>query len=163
MVPSEVSNPVFKVKGYRLTRIDAYGIYEAFDPGVHGWNFQNDTTSMWPESWWSQFDYAHGIDPFTGKRYWSVWFYIPIDSTHSDDHIDWPLFVRLFSVDSCYVNVSKGIYSQVAVELWHWGISLRRGFVGGMPGICCEQSVGVRAPRGIPAKFSGGRSLPASS
>jgi hypothetical protein len=150
---SSVLSGRFKVKGYRLTRTDAYGDYEAFDPGVHGWNFRNDTTSMWPASWWSQFDYPHNIDPFTGKPYWSVWFYIPINATHSDDHIDWPLFVRLFSVDSCYVNVSKGIYSQLAVELWHWGTSLRRGFVGACLGFAVSSLLAFEHPAEFQQSF----------
>ncbi len=91
--------PYFKIKGYVLTRFDANGNYERFDPVKDGWKFDNSDTNVWPHSWWQQFDYLLGDDPYTGSSY-------PVDFAFVGDSVfpDWPLFVRAFTVPSCYWN-----------------------------------------------------------
>ena len=85
----------FRIKGYVLTRLDENNQYVAFSPAAHGWQFTNGT--LWPQSWWNQFQYATGIDPNTNELYPSF-FHPWVPSTF----IDWPLWVEVFGVDQCY-------------------------------------------------------------
>lgn len=91
--------PYFKIKGYVLTRFDTNGNYEPFNPIKDGWKFGNYGDNMWPQSWWQQFDYLLGDDPYTGSSY-------PVDFAFVGDSVfpDWPLFVRAFTVPNCYWN-----------------------------------------------------------
>ncbi|MBI4549056.1 MAG: T9SS type A sorting domain-containing protein [Ignavibacteriae bacterium] len=93
------TSEIFKIKGYILTRIDASGEYEAFDPAIHGWSFGNTSENMWPADWWIQFNYNTGADPYTQAPY-------PDDfkDTPSSDFPDWPLFVRTFGTDTSYTT-----------------------------------------------------------
>ena len=52
-----VVSDIFKIKGYVLTRIKQDGNYEQFKSNLHGWNYLNG--SLWPQSWWSQFQYQY--------------------------------------------------------------------------------------------------------
>jgi len=120
---SDANNPLtfdesetFKVKGYELTRINPDGNYEAFKPNVHGWSFANTTANMWPSSWWSQFNYQSGIDPFTGSTY-SQWDHTFV-SAFPQHFPDWPLFVRVFGVQQSYWNTFLGIYKNKAKLKW---------------------------------------------
>jgi len=111
---SFVDSEVFKIKGYVLTRIDANGDYEAFLPSVHGWSFINTGSLIWPQSWYNQFDYLFGIDPFTGLGY-NV-FFLLTTLPKSSDFPDWPLFVRTFGRDQCYF----GTVNYRPSALWYW-------------------------------------------
>ena len=110
----------FKVKGYVLTRFKPNGDYEAFDPALHGWSFSQSTSNMWPQSWWSQFNYLTGIDPYTGVRYPAKFSQRPV-LAKPQNFIDWPLFVRTFGVDNCYKSTSPPVYSPTALKLWSAG------------------------------------------
>ncbi len=105
----------FRLKGYVLTRINSSGDYEAFSTEKHGWSFKNDSLSMWPRSWWSQFDYAHGNDPNTGKPYFH-----PLARQSAfvapSDFSDWPLFVDAFQKQCCYK--SDGWVTTKALDFW---------------------------------------------
>ena len=92
----------FKIKGYVLTRITNDGEYEAFRPDVHGWSFANSSFVMWPSSWWWQFSYQSGIDPYTNAKYPEFF----TSELQADPwwFIDWPLFVRTFGFDTCYTT-----------------------------------------------------------
>jgi len=59
---------LFKIKGYYLTRVTPSGDYEKFVPNEDGWKYPNDTTDIWPQQWWNQFNYD-GTDPITNKPY----------------------------------------------------------------------------------------------
>ena len=111
-------NSNFKIKGYILTRFKANGDYEAFDPALHGWQFDNSSETMWPETWWNQFNYV-GTDPNTADKY-------PAEFTdsrfsifaHRFDFPDWPLFSHTFGIDRCYGTMSPPVYSPSAERFW---------------------------------------------
>ena len=63
-----VKSPMFRIKGYILTRINFDDEYEAFDPTKDTWQFKNDSTNMWPQSWYNQFNY-YDTDPYTKQKY----------------------------------------------------------------------------------------------
>jgi probable HAF family extracellular repeat protein len=107
----------FKIKGYVLTRITPDGRYEAFSPAIHGWSYQNG--SLWPQSWWSQFHYATAIDPYTNKHYTSEFYGYP-----DSNFVDWPLRVRVFSVDSSYWSTFFHIYRGRALAKWSVAVHL---------------------------------------
>jgi hypothetical protein len=106
----------FKMKGYVLTRFKADGNYELFDPALHAWRFTNDSSNMWPVSWYRQFNYR-GTDPSTDEPYPSNFITAPIRARTSS-FVDWPLFVRTFGPGKCYQNISEAVYSPAAVKLW---------------------------------------------
>uniref|UniRef100_A0A832LJY3 T9SS type A sorting domain-containing protein n=1 Tax=Ignavibacterium album TaxID=591197 RepID=A0A832LJY3_9BACT len=86
---------LFKIKGYVLTRLDANGQYVAFSPAAHGWSYLNG--SLWPQSWWNQFQYTTAFDPYTNEPYPSFF-----HSVAASSFIDWPLWVEVFGEDQCY-------------------------------------------------------------
>jgi|GEM_PF-2762559 len=108
---------VFKIKGYRLTRV-TNGNYELYLMGEDSWIKPNQLNFVWPPTWYQQFDYMNGNDPFTGSHYspdfqhWTV-------NAKPEDHIDWPSFVRAFNVDKCYLTTNfGGLINPLA--LWKW-------------------------------------------
>lgn len=105
----------FNIKGYQITRLNAAGDYEAFDPRLHGWNFGNNGAQMWPQSWWSQFDYTNGNDPNTGRRYFYPFEGLP--PIPSSTFIDWPLFVQAFESQHCYKY--DGWVTTKALDVWY--------------------------------------------
>lgn len=109
------------IKPWQLTRIDANGDFELFEPAKNGWKFRNDSSSMWPLSWWEQFGYYDGIDPNTGEKYPLR---EPFISALNDDFPDWPIFVDAFGVTNCYIGDSA--YNSRAVTLWN-GVKGRWG------------------------------------
>ena len=114
--PTETAkSPVFRIKGYVLTRLNAKGDFELFDPALHAWQFKNDG-NMWPVSWLSLFDYMKG-DPYTNLIY-PLDFILPPIRARSTNFVDWPLFAKTFGPGNCYVNLTQGAYSPTAVNLW---------------------------------------------
>ena len=103
----------FKIKGYVLTRIKPDGNYEKFKSGIHGWNYFNGDSSLWPQSWWSQFNYSTATDPYTNKPYPSFF-----HSVGPSNFIDWPLWVEVFSVNKCYWSTFLGVYDGNAQQKW---------------------------------------------
>jgi hypothetical protein len=112
----------FKIKGYVLTRINNSGDYEKFEPPKNGWQFLNDQNPMWLSSWWTQFNYKTGIDPYTNKFY-------PADfsKTYSSNFPDWPLWVSIFTPAQCYIG-SGGAYN--AKTLLKWQVFSDSTFMG---------------------------------
>lgn len=104
------TSDILKIKGYVLTRITNDN-YEKFDANIHGWSYDNGT--LWPESWWSQFNYFTNDDPYTNDKYPPPFHAIPGSS-----YIDWPLWVEVFSVDACYTSTFFGLYEYDAVDKW---------------------------------------------
>ena len=90
-----------------------------FKPDRDGWQFENSTANMWPEAWWSQFDYTKPPYPF-----FLCW--PPINAT-SADFPDWPLFVNVYGVEQCYKKAGDGSYYFVPTALLRW-----RSMVGSM-------------------------------
>jgi probable HAF family extracellular repeat protein len=101
----------FRIKGYQLTRFTPSGKYEAFSPSIHGWQYLNGT--LWPTFWWSQFQYTTAIDPNTNSTY-PPFFH----TTAASAFVDWPLWTRVFSPDSCYWSTFLGFYRQRAEDKW---------------------------------------------
>jgi hypothetical protein len=85
-------------------------ISDGFKPNTNGWQFANNEENMWPEAWWSQFDYTQS-PPYPYEWRWFC---------KSSDFPDWPLFVAAFGENQCYSNPHTGstIYSPLAVEKW---------------------------------------------
>jgi hypothetical protein len=108
----------FRIKGYVLTRLKANGDYEPFDPKVHGWRFSNAEENMWPQSWFMKFDYGIGYDPFTSQYYPRDIFRAPPVWAWFPDFPDWPLFVKTFGIDTCYVDPYAAVYSPRAIRYW---------------------------------------------
>jgi hypothetical protein len=114
-----VESGFFTIRAPALARMGLDGEYERYSPETDGWQIHNEAMSVWPETWWSQFDYLTGTDPYTGRPYpgqftefWSV-------NAQPDDFPDWPLFVEAFGEDQCYIDTPDGPeYSPAA--LWNW-------------------------------------------
>ncbi len=119
---------LFKVKGTLLTRYRPDSTYEAFTPDTHGWSFANAAVNMWPPAWFQRFNYATGIDPYTGVNYPAAWI-SPADTARSSDFPDWPLFVETFGWPQCYVGTITQIlsYRPLAVARWR---TLKRNWAG---------------------------------
>lgn len=110
---------LFRIKGYQLTRFDLDLEYVPFLPDRGGWNFQNSADNMWPESWWSGFDYENGIDPNTGRAYPSYFTSSGLLNAQSEDFPDWLLYADVFGLDWCYINTPAGLdYRPSAVQKW---------------------------------------------
>jgi probable HAF family extracellular repeat protein len=124
-----VESQRFRVKPCVLTRYAPDGSYEAYSPEDHGWAFANgdgviyssppDRTNavMWPQSWWSQFDYQTATDPYRQLQYPEAFQGggIPLQA---DDFIDWPLFVETFGVGACYMDAGHQTYNPTSVLFW---------------------------------------------
>lgn len=111
--PDSAESGVFNIKPWQLTRItnDAFELYE---PDQDGWNFCNCTSNMWPQTWWQQFDYIGGTDPYTSLPYPPYFF-----TTSSIAFPDWPLFVDVFTESVCYKQTPIGkIYRTRPLVFW---------------------------------------------
>lgn len=95
---------------YVLHKIESDNI-EYFDIMSDSWRFGNYENNMWPESWWTQFDYSDS------EKYPLGWGWADFDSERFPD---WPLFVDAFGEDQCYWNPPPGlvIYNPLAVREW---------------------------------------------
>ncbi|MFO7526017.1 MAG: T9SS type A sorting domain-containing protein [Ignavibacteriaceae bacterium] len=113
---NEVKSIDFTIKPWQLTRIDANDELELFEPVHDGWSFGNSKSNMWPQSWWTQFDYQTGIDPYTNIQYPPIpLFMVAPDSTFPD----WPLFVEVFGVEQCYyISGENKTYRSSALDWW---------------------------------------------
>ena len=109
--PDTAVSDTFKIKWDVLTRMNAIGHYETFRPNRHGWQFLNG--SLWPSSWWKQFQYTTATDPYTNAPY-PPFFHSKPDSSF----VDWPLWVEVFSESQCYWSTSLGVYKGRAQEKW---------------------------------------------
>ncbi len=114
--PDTAVSDTFKIKWDVLTRMNAIGHYEAFSPRKHGWSYLNGT--LWPSTWWNQFQYSTGSDPNTGAPY-PVAFQSSVPSTF----VDWPLlWVSVFSTSACYWSTAfPGSYNGTAQTKWASG------------------------------------------
>jgi len=95
------ASETFKIKGYEWTRFTPDGNYEAFRPGVHGWSFANDSSTMWPSSGYVSYD--HEVDSVTGMAY-PQWFVQEPINAKPGDFPSWPLFVQTFGRNGCYFD-----------------------------------------------------------
>jgi hypothetical protein len=112
--PDSAESGVFKIKPWQLTRLDANEDFELYEPDQDGWNFCNCTANMWPPSWWQQFDYIGGTDPYTNLPYPPYFF-----TTSSIAFPDWPLFVDVFTEPVCYMQTPIGkMYRTRPLVFW---------------------------------------------
>ena len=102
--------PVY-IKPWQLTRFDEAGDFELFKPDEDGWQIQNDSSSMWPQEWWQQFNYFSGIDPYTNMEYLFGFKRFP-----SWAYPSWPLFVKSFQFDETYF----GFPPSVSIKAYLW-------------------------------------------
>ncbi len=109
----------FEIKPYIITRIDNNGDYISYDINIDRWNYGNYPNDMFPYSWWfNKFDYKNGIDPFTNDTYPQTYLLNPFRNAFRSDFPDWISFVNAFSVGTCYISTSLGIYSPMALLKW---------------------------------------------
>jgi hypothetical protein len=119
----DISN-VFYIKPYSLTRLESNGEMTQYNILTDRWGFANYPEDMWPEWYYNQFDYK-GIDPFTNQLYDDV--QAPIfGEINPYAFVSWEAFVKAFTTDACYFDVSTGIYSPMAIANWstdtvNWG------------------------------------------
>src|SRR5690606_25639851 len=97
--PDSAESGLFKIKPWQRSRLDENDDFELYVPDDDGWSFSNSRINIWPQTWWQQFDYQSGIDPYTNLRYPPIPpFIVAADSLFPD----WPLFVDVFSFSKCY-------------------------------------------------------------
>jgi probable HAF family extracellular repeat protein len=119
---TNVKSGVFKIKPYVLTKINPVDSnYVAFKMSSDKWSFGNSANNLWPNTWWNQFDYVFGTDPYTDEQY-------PPDFPAAVPWAfpDWPLFVQTFGTNQCYWSTFLGIYKEAATLKWknmnsNWG------------------------------------------
>jgi len=112
----------FKIKTYILTRVDSNGDYVPYKIGPtigeDDWAFNNSTPNMFPPSWYSQFDYVNGTDPFTHSHY-AFDFQSWLVHGQPSNFPDWPTFVRVFGTDQCYFTLNfGGLLKPMAILYW---------------------------------------------
>lgn len=105
----------FKIKPWRLTRVDINGDFELYEPDQDGWNFCNCRTNQWPSTWWTQFDYQNDDDPYTGSSYPNQ---SPFNNALSSDFPDWSMYVDVFKPFQCYTDFPPTTYSSAATTKW---------------------------------------------
>lgn len=132
-----IEGNTFRIKPYILTKINPDSTYYEYRKYRDQWGFWNETKQMWPESWYQQFNYS-GIDPFTGLQYSSTqgWFTFPL--ANSKQFPDWVSFVRAFTVEGCYLDLQKPIYSPLALTKWK---AIKRDFGGSCFGIAISNAL----------------------
>ncbi len=115
----EAESENFGIKPYIITRLDNNGDYITYDINIDRWNYGNNTNDMFPYSWWfNKFDYQNGIDPFTNDTYPQTFLMNPFSNALRSDYPDWISFVNAFSVNTCYVSTTNGVYSPTALLKW---------------------------------------------
>lgn len=113
----------FTIKRWILTRLDTDGHLREFLRLCDSWRFGNGVKNMWPASWYNQFNYAGGEDPFTGEPYpMQFWHPLMIDAKPAD-FPDWPSFVRAFGVQQCYHEIEGKRYYRLPAVAWWWNIT----------------------------------------
>jgi hypothetical protein len=76
-----------------------------------GWKFSNSENPMWQPNHWVQFDYSKPPYPYG----WVTWY-----KAMPFDWPDWPVFVRAFGENQCYLNplAEHRVYNPIAVKYW---------------------------------------------
>ena len=123
----------FRIKSYIITRLDNNGDYITYDVNIDRWNYGNNMNDMFPYSWWfNKFDYQNGIDPFTNDTYPQTFLINLFSNALRSDYPDWISFVNAFSVNTCYVSTTNGVYSPTALLKW---LAIKRPWGGSCFGI----------------------------
>ena len=112
-----IESSVFRIKPYLLTKTNTDSTYYEYRKVRDQWGFSNDSNEIWNHEWYDHFNYR-GIDPFTGLNY-PQWQGLGVFRfAQSSDFPDWISWVNTFSVNSCYINRTLGVYSPIALLLW---------------------------------------------
>ena len=144
------ASETFKIKGYEWTRFTPDGNYEAFRPGVHGWSFANDSSTMWPSSGYVSYD--HEVDSVTGMAY-PQWFVQEPINAKPGDFPSWPLFVQTFGRNGCYFD-SAGYgfhYRPSAIAYWR---ELAHKWNGSCEGLAVSSAAAFRQKATFLQQFS---------
>jgi hypothetical protein len=115
----KIESDIFRIKPYLLTRLNSDSTYYEYRKDRDQFSVLNDSTQMWPFTWYNQFNYA-GTDPFTNKQYSQIQgdaVFAKIAPTPFA-HMDWVSWVNTFSVDACYFSVMNGWYKPTALAKW---------------------------------------------
>lgn len=113
----KIESDIFRLKPYFLTKINSDSTYYEYRKDRDQWGFSNDSNEIWNVNWYNQFNYQ-GIDPFTQLPY-PQWQGLGVFKfAKAADFPDWVSWVNTFSVNSCYINRTLGVYSPIALLLW---------------------------------------------
>ena len=116
----KIESDIFRIKPYLLTRVDVVNndsTYYEYRKNRDQWGFWNDSSQMFPHSWYQQFDYQ-GIDPFTGLQYSQWQGLLTFRKARNQNFTDWISYVNAFTINKCYWNTSTGNYKELAVLYW---------------------------------------------
>ncbi|UCH89846.1 MAG: T9SS type A sorting domain-containing protein [Thermoplasmata archaeon] len=142
---------VFRIKPYVITRVGDDGKYEVYDFDTHRWGFGNNDYEVWPQSWWSSFDYQNGTDPFTNLPY-SLSQSFTFVTALSGEFPDWESFVNTFTVDACYWDITSGSYNLTALARWE---GIKRNWGGSCFGIANANALAFYDKDSFRTKYPG--------
>ncbi|MGB2908833.1 MAG: hypothetical protein WBB73_17180, partial [Candidatus Aminicenantaceae bacterium] len=140
---------IFMIKGYQLHRFAADSNYERFRFEQDRWNFGNNEASIWPASWYGQFNYQTGIDPNTGVQYPQI---APFNTASSSDFPDWPLFVTAFGVSQAYFDPPAMTYRDNARAKWG---AMKSAWGGSCSGFAISSTLAFDDSRRFRLRFAG--------
>ncbi|MBD3290773.1 T9SS type A sorting domain-containing protein [candidate division KSB1 bacterium] len=143
---TNVTSVQFSIKPWQFTRIDATDEFELFQPSLDGWSFGNNQGNMWPASWYQQFDYEEGTDPYTGEPFPED---LQFAQARSSDFMDWVLFVDVFRTVQCYYPLLLD-YRARAVTRW---AGIKRGWPGSCFGFAVSSLIAFYHKSGLLSVF----------
>ncbi|MFH2048799.1 MAG: T9SS type A sorting domain-containing protein [bacterium] len=109
----------FHIKPPYLTRVKPDSSYERYLPSLYSWQLPNDSANIWPDTWFNQFDYMNGTDPYTNEQYPGFDTAYPFALAEAKMFPDWPLYASVFTEEECYHNTLHGLmYNLRAVNFW---------------------------------------------
>ena len=146
------TSDAFTLRPYVLSKRSALGQSIAYTPSSDQWSFGNYGIDIWPPGWYKRFDYR-GTDSISGKSYLSGGLYASyvFFTAKRSDFPDWPSFANTFTPNSCYTNLSQGVYSPTAVAKW---ASLKRDWHGSCFGIAIANAIVFRDHSGFGTKYT---------
>jgi hypothetical protein len=117
--PSQnIESNIFRLKPYLLTKVTSDSTYYEYRKDRDQWGFWNIDTQMFSSNWYQQFNYR-GIDPYTNQHYSPTQGWFTFLRAKSWNFPDWISMVRTFTVNGCYVDLEKPIYSPYALTQWN--------------------------------------------
>lgn len=149
--PSEkIESDIFRLKSYLLTKINPDSTYYEYRKDRDQWGFWNVPEQMWPFSWWIQFNYQFGIDPFTGMPYSLSQGGFTFLKALPWQFPDWVSWVRAFTVNQSYVSLEHAIYSPLALSKWK---SRKKSWDGSCFGLAISNALVFRNKSSFYNKF----------
>lgn len=114
----KIESNIFRIKPYLLTKTNSDSTYYEYRKDRDQWGFWNIDTQMFSSNWYQQFNYR-GIDPYTNQHYSPTQGWFTFFRAKSWNFPDWISMVRTFTVNGCYVDLEKPIYSPYALAQWN--------------------------------------------